>query len=109
MTVSSWSGIVQKLLERPVVGPDGGGIDVLVGAVLAVTADAENDGVDAPLVVEASVRGALVPHGLLECAYLGAAGVGMVRRVGLMDGGRDAGLAEFCQVCGDFLGSLAVQ
>src|ERR1017187_1886753 len=100
MTVSSWSGIVQKLLERPVVGPDGGGIDVLVGAVLAVTADAENDGVDAPLVVEASVRGAvfteevgavaLVPHGLLEFAYLGAAGVGMVRRGGLVGGGGGA-------------------
>src|SRR6266536_5312778 len=101
--------IVQELLERPVVRSDGGRVGVFVGAVQAVAAGAENDGVSALLVVEASVCGTvltqeigavpLVGHGLLEPAYLGTVPVGLMRRVGMIDQWGNAGLAEGRQIC----------
>src|SRR6476646_4420156 len=112
-------GMAEELGQRPVVGGDGGGVGVLVGAVQPVTADAEDDGVGATLVVEAPVRGTvlaqeigpvtLVARGLLEAAYLWAVAVGVVRRVGLIDHRGNAGLTEARQVCGDLGGGPAVQ
>ena len=91
------AGIVEEFGERPVVWGDGGGVGVFVGAVEAVAADAEDDGVDALLVVEASVCGAvlaqeigavsLVGHGLLEAADLWAVRIGVVRRINMIDRG----------------------
>src|SRR5207342_3208583 len=87
-------GITEELLERTVVGGDGGRLGVLVGAVQPVAADAEDDGVRAPLIVETPVRGTvlaqeigavtLVARGLLEAVDLRSAPVGVVRRVGLI-------------------------
>ena len=87
--------------------------------MLAIAADSESDGVDALLVVEARVARAvlaqeaatvtLVARGLLQAAYLGAILVGPVRRIGVIDDGRDAGLAEDRQVGGDLTGGLAVK
>src|SRR5215813_14124072 len=101
-------GIAEEIRQRPVVGGDGGRVGVLVGAVQPVAADAEDDGVRAPLVVETPVRGTvlaqeigavtLVAHGLLEAADLRAVPVGMVRRVGVVDRRGDARLAEGRQV-----------
>src|SRR5215475_7086298 len=53
-------GIAEELRQRPVVGGDGGRVGVLVGAVQAVAADAEDDGIGAPLIVEAPVRGTML-------------------------------------------------
>src|SRR5262249_27352071 len=112
-------GITEELPERTVVGGDGGGVGVLVRAVQPVAADAEDDGVRAPLVVETPVRGAvlaqeigavtLVARGLLEAADLRAVPVGVVRRVSVVDDRGDARLAEGRQVGGDLCGGLAVQ
>jgi hypothetical protein len=87
--------------------------------VLAIAADAESDGVDPPLVVEARVARAvlaqeaaavtLVARGLLQAADLGTILVGPVRRIGVIDDGRDAGLSEHRQVGGDLAGGLAVK
>ncbi len=78
--------------------------------MLAAAADAEGDGVDAPLVVEARVTRAvlaeqaaavtLVARGLLQAANLGAVRIGPVRRVGVFDHHRDAWLAAGRQVRG---------
>ena len=89
------------------------------GAVEAVAADAEDDGVGALLVVEASVGGAvlaqeigavsLVGYGLLEAADLWAVLVGMVWWVSMFDQGGDAGLAKRRQVGGGLRDGLGVQ
>src|SRR6266566_8955958 len=112
-------GVAEELLQRTVVGGDGGRVGVLVGAVQPVAANAEDDGVSAPLVVETPVRGtvlaqeigavALVARGLLEAAYLRAVPVGVVRWVSLIDHRGDAGLAEGRQIGGDLGSGLAVQ
>src|SRR5215472_8706351 len=100
--------MAEELRERPVVRADGGDVGVLVWAVQAVAADAEDDGVNAPLVVETPIRGAvfaqeigtvaLAGRGLLKPVDLRAVLAGVVRRVGVMDHRCDAGLAERRQV-----------
>jgi hypothetical protein len=98
------SSVGDEVGQRPVVRVDGGDVGVFVGAVQPVSADAEDDRVDAPLVVEAPVGGAvlaqeialvpLVGHRLPEPADLGAVPVGVMRWVGQLDDRGDPGFAE---------------
>jgi len=109
--------VAEELLERSIVRDDRGDIDVLGGAVQAVTADAEDDSIDAPLVVEARVRGAvlakevavvaLASYDLLKHAHLRAVPVGVARRIGVIDERCDTRLAKGRQMLGDLLGGLA--
>src|SRR5215469_12649729 len=112
-------GLKEKLSERLIVRADCHGIDVFVGSVQPVTADAEDYSVNTSLVVKTPVCGAmltkeigavtLAPHSLPESSHLRAVPVCVVRRVGVIDHWADARLAERRQVGGELLDTLAVQ
>jgi hypothetical protein len=99
----------EELLQGPVVRHDGGDLDVLVRAVLAVAADPEGDGGDAASGVERPVAGAvlvqevgrvaLTLRGFPQLLDVRAVVVGVLRRIDVVDGDRDTGLAGTTSRC----------
>jgi hypothetical protein len=97
----------EELLQRPVVGHNGGDLDVLVRAVLSCAADTEGDGGDAACGVERPVAGAvlvqeaggvaLTLRGPPQLLDLPAVMVGVVRRVEVVDGDVTSGSQKVCR------------